>query len=153
MAPHVSDNTADVWIGHARKYAKLVPGRISSALAETLTDAESAPESTADSIRAAIEAKLEGLRHSITRYAEPMWGAGQQGYGAALEANSVLLVWQLGPDEDHCADCPALADGSPYARGQIPTWPRAGDTACWDNCLCNIVADGDSWDAVFGAAA
>jgi len=145
-----AESIADLWIGHARKYAKLVPGRISETLSDAANEAESAPEADADSIAAAIDAKLEALRSSITRYAEPPWGAGNQGYGTALETSAVLIVWQLGADEDHCDDCLGLADGSPYAKGQIPTWPKAGDTQCFDNCYCSIVADEDTWNQAFG---
>jgi hypothetical protein len=144
LRPAQVDNVADVWIGHARKYAKLVPDRVASALTDVANDPESA-----DDIAARIDAKLEALRSSITRYAEPPWGTGNQAYGAALSANDVLMVWALGADEDHCDDCLGLADGSPYAKGQIPTWPKAGDTQCFDNCYCQIEADEDSWDDVF----
>ena len=126
----LADNVADVWIGHARQYVE--------------------PEEGAEAVVGRIEAKLEALRSAVNRYAEPPWGAGQQGYGEALGAADVLIDWQLGADEDHCEDCLDLADGSPYAKGDVPTWPKAGDTTCFDNCYCSIVADSDSWDAVFG---
>lgn len=143
------DNVADVWIGHARKYANLVPGRLAKQLAETATEAES-DGLTADQIAARIDAKIEAQRYSITRYAEPTWGAGNQAYGDALSANDVLLVWQLGADEDHCDDCLGLADGSPYPKGALTTWPKLGDTQCFDKCYCAIVADDDSWNQAFG---
>ena len=140
---------ADVWIGHARKYANLVPGRVSQALADVANEPQPEPES-ADDIAARIDAKLEGLRYSITRYAEPEWGVGQQAYGEALGASDVLIDWVHGVDEDHCEDCLDLESGSPYAKGDVPTWPKAGDTQCFDNCYCSIQADADSWDQVFG---
>lgn len=149
-AATVAQNAADAWTTRVRVYGNLVPDRVAQALAEAANGAEAQPEADVDSIVAAIDAKLEALRSSITRYAEPYWGAGNQGYGQALEASDVEIAWQLGADEDHCADCLGLASGSPYARGQIPTWPKAGDTACFDNCYCSIVADEKSWNKVFG---
>lgn len=145
-----AQNVADSWVTSVRKYANDVPTRVAEQLAEAANAAETAPDATAESIAAAIDAKLEALRYSITRYAEPYWGTGNEGYGQALATNAILIVWQLGEDEDHCADCLGLASGSPYARGQVPTWPKAGDTACFDNCYCSIVADEESWNAVFG---
>ncbi len=146
-------NIVDIWIGHVRQYANKVPGRAADALAGAANDAYSAADPTknvADQIVAAIDAKIEALRSSITRYAKPAWGTGQQGYGDSLGVNGVLLVWELGADEDHCSDCIGLADRSPYQRGDVPTWPGAGETACRDNCYCSIVADEDSWNAAFG---
>lgn len=143
-----ADNVADVWIGHSRKYANLVPGRIASEISDAANEAEQ-HEETADEIVERINQKLEALRSSVNRYGEPPYGAGNQAYGEALDANSVLIVWQLGEDEDHCGDCLGLADGSPYAKGDVPTWPKAGDTICFDRCYCSIVADEDSWNAVF----
>ncbi len=148
-----AQNVADIWIGHVRQYANKVPGRAADALAATANDAYAAADPTrdlGDQIVAAIDAKIEALRSSITRYAKPMWGTGQQGYGDSLGVNGVLLVWELGADEDHCSDCIGLADGSPYQRGDVPTWPGAGDTACRDNCYCSIVADDDTFNSAFG---
>lgn len=144
----LADNVADVWIGHARRYANLVPDRLARHLADALNEPQETPE-TADQIAARIDAKIEAFRSSITRYGEPPYGAGAQAYGEALGANDVLMDWVLGADEDHCDDCMGLADGSPYAKGAVPTWPKAGDTQCFDNCYCEIQADEDSWNAVF----
>jgi hypothetical protein len=146
-AEHIATNTADVWIGHVRKYANLVPGRIAGALAESANDAQ--PDEAIDDVLQRISEKMEALRSSVNRYGEPPWGAGNQGYGEALGAADVLIDWQLGSD-DPCSDCVDLASGSPYAKGDVPTWPKAGDTQCFDNCYCSIVADEDSWNAVFG---
>ena len=143
-----ASSVSKVWVGHVRKYAKQVPGRISEALAEAANSP--AEPSDVDAVLARIDAKLESLRSSITRYAEPPWGAGNQGYGAGLEESGVMLVWELGdPVTDHCDDCPDLAANSPYERGAIPTWPKLGDTQCMDRCYCSIVADPETWNAAF----
>lgn len=47
------------------------------------------------------------------------------------------IWWRLGqPETNHCTDCPALAQGSPYTAQSLPTSPRANQTACLINCLC-----------------
>lgn len=54
-----------------------------------------------------------------------------------------LFDWHLGPTEDNCDECPALAEGGPYTPETIPTYPRAGATPCMFHCKCSLVrADG-----------
>ena len=142
------DPIADVWIGHVRKYAAAVPKRIAGEVADALD--ELAPDETTPDLASVLEdfdAKLEALRSSVTRYAEPSWGAGWNGYGDALRDKNILMVWVLG-DAQHCGDCLSLADGSPYA--ELPTWPGMGDTQCLDRCKCTVQADPDSWAASLG---
>ena len=142
------DPIADVWVGHLRKYAAQLPSRIAGQVADALDDL--APdEATTDleSVLAAFDDKLEALRSSVTRYAEPSWGAGWNGYGDALKDKNILMIWVLG-DAQHCSDCVELADGSPYA--ELPTWPGMGDTQCLDRCKCTVQADPDSWAASLG---
>lgn len=144
------DPVVDIWVARVRKYGDQVPGRVAQHLAEAAT---SGNDQSADAIAARIDAKLNALRSSITRYAEPPWGAGQQAYGEQLAANDVLLVWELGDDEDHCADCLQLAAGSPYEKGDVPAWPGDGNSVCLDRCHCSIVADEQTWAEAFGQAA
>lgn len=143
---------AGAWTAHVKPYANEVPGRIADALSTYANAVVGDATLSADDIAAGIDAKIETFRSSITRYAEPPWGAGNQGYGNALEANGVLLVWVLEDGVEHCEVCPAIAAGSPYERGAIPTWPKLGDTPCRDNCYCYVTADPDSWAAAFGGS-
>jgi hypothetical protein len=142
-----ADPAIDVWIGHVRKYADDVPDRIAEDLAKTLTDEDDGDTAVQD-VLDAFDAKLEAIRSSITRYAEPTWGAGHNGYGSQLESKNVLMIWVLDDGSEHCADCPALADGSPYEH--LPTWPGMGETQCMDRCKCTVTADPESWDASLG---
>lgn len=45
------------------------------------------------------------------------------------------IQWRLGLCK-HCRDCPNLAAGSPYTLATLPTFPRAGATACGSRCCC-----------------
>lgn len=139
-----ADPVIDVWINHVRKYATDVPDRIADELAGTLT-VEDDGEATVQDVLDAFDRKLESLRSSITRYADPPWGAGHQGYGAQLESRNILMIWVLDDGAAHCDDCPALADGGPYEH--LPTYPGYGDTQCLDKCKCAVQADPESWDA------
>jgi hypothetical protein len=143
-----ADPVVDIWVGHLRPYAQQVPGRIADDLARTLTE-EDDGEKTIQDVLDAFNAKLEALRSSVTRYAEPTWGAGHNGYGSQLEAKNVLMIWVLDSDNP-CSDCSGIADGSPYEH--LPTYPGMGDTVCLDRCHCSVRADPQSWDASLEAA-
>jgi hypothetical protein len=75
------------------------------------------------------------------------------GYGNQLGEFDVLMAWVLDDGADHCDECPVLAADGPYAAEEIPTWPGQGDTPCLDRCKCEIHADADSWNDIFGEQA
>lgn len=51
------------------------------------------------------------------------------------------IYWRL-VDAEHCADCPGLADGSPYTRKTLPCVPKDGSTECGEGCQCYLEIDG-----------
>lgn len=51
--------------------------------------------------------------------------------------DGTIFVWELGVAR-HCEDCPSLAMASPYTKEDLPTVPRAGDTACNSRCACDL---------------
>lgn len=60
--------------------------------------------------------------------------------GALRGMPDAWCEWKLGPvGTEHCPDCVALAAGSPYKVGQLPTWPGTGDTQCFTACRCGII--------------
>jgi len=46
--------------------------------------------------------------------------------------------WVLGAVEDHCDDCPYLAEGSPYTKDSLPTVPGENQTPCLFHCKCHL---------------
>lgn len=48
------------------------------------------------------------------------------------------FYWRLGAVEDHCAECPELAELSPYEKATMFTHPGACDTPCKMNCTCYL---------------
>ena len=52
------------------------------------------------------------------------------------------IDWVLGPNENHCEDCPELAKNGPYRPDTIPTLPGEGMTECLVNCKCKLRIDG-----------
>lgn len=73
-----------------------------------------------------------------------------------------LIAWKLGAVEEHCSDCPYLADMGPYVASEVfqlenkilPTTPRAGDTPCLMNCKCYLQRQSGldtTWSFVYAA--
>lgn len=62
-------------------------------------------------------------------------------YGTANEAlvlvDGARVWWRLG-DTDHCRQCVALAEGSPYEPGALRVYPRTNATLCKQNCGCRV---------------
>lgn len=84
---------------------------------------------------------LAGLSLALALNRVLMYGsATQQSFWQAM-ANSrgrgVSITWTLGIAE-HCPDCVALANNSPYTPETLPTYPGAGDTECLTNCKCGL---------------
>jgi len=80
-----------------------------------------------------------GRMNSASRaalYGNAMEGAFQLG-AVDGSPDGQLIWWRLGA-ADHCIDCPVLAINSPYTRGSLPTWPRAGETTCRQWCACHL---------------
>lgn len=55
--------------------------------------------------------------------------------------------WELGAVEDHCEDCPYLAENSPYTKETLYTVPRGFETPCKGNCACRLSRRSDGQKA------
>jgi hypothetical protein len=141
-----SDPVAASWIDHTTTYATDVPDRLAAELADAANAADT-PDASVQDVLDAIDGQLEALRSSVTRYADPPWGAGWNGYGEQLRSSNILMAWEL-DSGNPCVDCLGLEAGSPYET--LPTWPGMGDTQCRDNCKCRVTADQASWDEALG---
>lgn len=86
-----------------------------------------------------LNEKLNRLRAEVRRSPGP----------AEAEDNihDLRVVWVAKPDA--CGECKTLADGSPYRRGRLKSWP--GLTSCGSSCRCYITAAQPDWDATFNA--
>jgi hypothetical protein len=98
-----------------------------------------------------VTAKLDALGSDVLRYADPPWNAGYVGYGTALDNFDVKMDWVSVLDDNTCDQCEEMANGSPYAVGDMDIWP--GEATCLNNCRCEINAEEESWVAAFGEAA
>ena|GEM_PF-2920577 len=145
---------AEIWLGKTRRYAAQFPARIASEVSKAAYDAERqanadglSDDDRVDAVVNAAADKIEALRSDALLYAEPPWGAGNHGYGAALDAVGVLIDWDIEPEA--CPECAVMPEGNPYTLAALPMWP--GDPH--PNCRCHITPDDQTWESIFGDAA
>lgn len=70
-------------------------------------------------------------------YARGLYATANEAWRLTLEPGE-RVWWVLGPNENHCRQCPAIAAGSPYTAETLPTVPGSGDTDCLGNCKCSL---------------
>lgn len=75
------------------------------------------------------------IRARAQMYANRLCGTANEVFVLA-SVTSATFEWMLGGSENHCDDCPELAEAGPYTESTLPTVPRAGETECRMNCLC-----------------
>jgi HK97 family phage portal protein len=77
------------------------------------------------------------LQQRIDLYAQKVSSTATSGFVDGSD-DTAEFAWDLGKVEDHCQDCPYLAENSPYDKSTLYTTPRAGDTPCLGNCTCTL---------------
>lgn len=73
----------------------------------------------------------------VDAYVETVNAIYHAGVVRATPAESIFH-WLIHPAE-HCEGCLWLARHSPYTKFTLPTTPKAGSTACLNNCRCSIL--------------
>ena len=67
---------------------------------------------------------------------------GTAGYGFVDGSDAAAeFEWVLGGIEEHCLDCPVLAEGGPYTKSTLYATPGSGDTPCLGYCKCHLQRD------------
>jgi hypothetical protein len=79
------------------------------------------------------EPDVEAIARRAGLYAKRIAGTANEALALVAGGDGVTWVWRTAPGET-CPDCLRLEAHSPYR--QLPTTPRAGDTACLSNCHC-----------------
>lgn len=84
------------------------------------------------------EWRTDAIRNRMRLYLGKTRGTAGHGFvmGSPQDAQ---FEWELTAVEQHCTDCPILAEGGPYSKQTLYTTPGAGDTPCLGNCLCRLV--------------
>ena len=73
---------------------------------------------------------------------------GRRAIGSANEQMLLMfeeepeIWWRLGPNENHCHQCPEIAAGGPYSRATLPGVPGAARTDCGPLCKCHLEVNG-----------
>jgi hypothetical protein len=80
----------------------------------------------------------DSLDDRTNLYVGKMRGTANQGLVDGSD-DDAEFDWVLGATEQHCEDCPDLADLSPYTKESLPSPPGSGDTECLGNCDCELV--------------
>lgn len=73
--------------------------------------------------------RVKAIQYRLGLYSRKLAGTANQAF-VDLSPESESFAWVLG-DGEHCADCVALAAGSPYDGHELPTTPGSSDTACF----------------------
>lgn len=92
----------------------------------------------------AIPARIVNRIH---RYPESLWHAHLVGRIVGGPPNR-LFDWLTARDRRVCKSCRFLEEHSPYTRDTLPTVPKAGQTICYWNCRCRVVARPAEPDAI-----
>lgn len=80
---------------------------------------------------------VSAVRARANLYVQVMRGTAGAAFVAVSDAKE-QFEWVMGAVEDHCADCPELAEASPWDESTLFAFPGDGNTACLGNCKCHL---------------
>ena len=116
-------------------------------------DYEASPDDLAADTDAqeSLDAELD---RRLGRYADALHPVAYEGLASTTFDAGVLMVWQVDPGADNCADCIDLEADNPYCAPEdeidgampLPTYPGDGDTDCRSNCHCSLAFEETSWN-------
>jgi hypothetical protein len=89
--------------------------------------------------------KLAAFKQRQALYVGKMRGTANEAF-VESSADEEEFDWVLGGAEDHCPDCPVLAESSPWKKDEMFTHPGSGDTPCLSHCKCHLVRKSDGLD-------
>lgn len=76
----------------------------------------------------------DALYYRSRMYMGAMRGTAGMGF-VDVSGATAEFQWILGPNEEHCPECPEIAAGGPYYKSTLYTTPAAGDTPCLGYCV------------------
>lgn len=82
------------------------------------------------------------VRNRANLYAQVMRGTSGSSF-VATSADNEEFEWVMGAVEDHCDDCPYMANSSPWDQSTLFAFPGDGSTKCLGNCKCSLVRKSD----------
>lgn len=81
--------------------------------------------------------KRDAIQSRAGQYVSALHGTANEAFSATAREED-RLYWVYTPGAEHCSECPALAEGSPYLPGNLLQYPGDGNTECGVNCKCHI---------------
>ncbi len=82
--------------------------------------------------------KLPNVQNRANLYGKKLRGTANEAF-VATSPNGDEFNWILGPNEEHCLDCPRMPAMNPFTLDTLPFYPGDGSTACLSNCHCHLV--------------
>ena len=82
----------------------------------------------------------EQIARRMRQYAGRMRGTANFGWVGGLD-DDADIYWTLGGNEDHCDDCPYLAESSPWTKDTLYATPGSNETQCLFGCQCFLKVD------------
>lgn len=84
--------------------------------------------------------KVRAVESRLRLYTARMRGTSSEAFVRA-SLDTAEFVWVLGDNEEHCQDCPDIADQNPWAKEALYIFPGDGSTECLANCKCHLMRD------------
>jgi hypothetical protein len=81
--------------------------------------------------------KKAPINARLGSYAQKTRGTANKAFVVSSQEDD-LFDWVM-LNAEHCPDCPALQDRSPYTKRSLPSHPGDGATTCKVNCGCVLV--------------
>lgn len=90
--------------------------------------------------RQALDRLAKGVEGRLAQLYDGLaWAGAELARAAVAERRGMGIYWNLDPSADHCALCPVLAAGSPYASiNEIGGVPGGDLTPCKARCRCYL---------------
>ena len=119
-----------------RRFAELIVDAEAEYLAAFVADIAGGAYATEDG---GLDVEAVAARAAL--YADRLVGTANEAWALTLPEET-LFTWELGAsDESNCEECPARAEASPYAQGDLPGYPGDNSTPCMFNCRCRLLTD------------
>lgn len=82
--------------------------------------------------------RVDAIKARQDLYLGKLRGTANDAFVSKSPADLNEWYWRLGGAEEHCEECPQIADLSPFTADTLFTKPGHCDTPCRMNCLCHL---------------
>jgi hypothetical protein len=118
-------------------FGKMSAAQQSQYINNFMRDVKAGRYGSTDNAFDSTDVKQNQIINRAAMHSNHLIAVANERFALALGDNEKIW-WELGGNENHCEDCPALAEASPYTKNTLPTYPREGDTQCMSFCYCYL---------------